>query len=116
VVRYGWHGKGVVRSIDEISDAELGGEFVDRLGRRPARRVLSPQARLLGHTITRWRDQIVARHQALVSNGPTEAVNKLIKHIKSIGSRFRRFAHYRIRLPYYAGKPNGDLLPTVTPR
>jgi transposase len=64
----------------------------------------------------RWRDQIVAWHQAPVSNGPTEAVNNLIKRIKRIGFGFRRFAHYRIRVLLYAGKPNWDLLPTVTPR
>jgi transposase len=64
----------------------------------------------------RWRDQIVAWHQALVSNGPTEAVNNLIKRIKRIGFGFRRFTHYRIRVLLYAGKPNWHLLPTVTPR
>lgn len=36
------------------------------------------ELRSLGRTITRWRDQIVAWHQARVSNGPTEAVNNLI--------------------------------------
>jgi len=39
----------------------------------------------------RWRHQIVAWHQAMVSNGPTEAVNNLIKRIKRIGFGFRRF-------------------------
>jgi hypothetical protein len=28
---------------------------------------------------------------------------------------FRRFANYRIRSLLYAGRPNWDLLPTVTP-
>jgi hypothetical protein len=31
-VRMTWHAKEVVRSIDEITDAELAGEFVDQLG------------------------------------------------------------------------------------
>jgi transposase len=70
----------------------------------------------LGRTIVRWRDQITAWHQALVSNGPTEAVNNLIKRIMRIGFGFRQFAHYRIRVLLYAGKPNWDLLATVTPR
>jgi hypothetical protein len=30
--------------------------------------------------------------------------------------RSARFAHYRIRVLLYAGKPNWDLLPTITPR
>ena len=72
--------------------------------------------RSLGRTILRWRDQIVAWHQAFLSNGPTEAVNNLIKRIKRIGFGFRRFAHYGIRVLLYAGKPNWGLLPIVTPR
>ena len=64
----------------------------------------------------RWRDQIVAWHQALVGNGPTEAVNNLIKRIKRIRFGFRGFADYRIRVLLYAGKPNWDLVLTVTPR
>jgi Transposase len=47
-----------------------------------------PEVRSLGRTIVRWREQIVAWHQALVSNGPTEAVNNLIKRIKRIGFGF----------------------------
>jgi transposase len=40
----------------------------------------------------------------------------LIKRIKRIGFGFRRFAHYRIRVLLYAGRPNWGLLATVTPR
>jgi hypothetical protein len=29
---------------------------------------------------------------------------------------FRRFRNYRIRVLLYAGKPNWDLLTTITPR
>ena len=39
-----------------------------------------------------------------------------LKRIKRIGFGFRRFAHYRIRVLLYAGKPNWDLLATITPR
>jgi transposase len=51
-----------------------------------------------------------------VSNGPTEAANNLIKRVKPVAFGFRRFAHYPIRVLHYAGKPNWELLPTVTPR
>jgi transposase len=51
-----------------------------------------------------------------MSNGPTEATNNLIKRIKRIGFGFRRFAHYQIRVLLYAGRPNWDLLATLTPR
>jgi hypothetical protein len=47
-----------------------------------------------------------------VSNGPTEAINQ---RIKRIGFGFRRFAQYRIGVLRYAGRPNWDLLATVTP-
>jgi transposase len=106
----------VVRSIYEIGDAELAGEFVDQLGVDLQDETCPPEVRSLGRTIMRWRDQIVAWHQAFVTNGPTEAVNNLIKRIKRIGFGFRRFAHYRIRVLLYAGKPNWDLLATVSPR
>jgi transposase len=115
-VRTAWHAKEVVRSIYEITDADLAGEFVDRLGRDLQDEWCPSEVRSLGRTIERWRDHIVAWHEARVSNGPTEAVNNLIKRVKRIGFGFRRFAHYRIRVLLYAGKPNWDRLATVTPR
>ena len=106
-VRMAWHAKEVVRSIDDIAD-QLGHDLQDES--------CPPEVRSLGRTIVRWRDQIVAWHHALVSNGPTEAINNLIKRIKRVGFGFRRFTHYRTRVLLYAGKPNWDLLATVTPR
>jgi transposase len=58
----------------------------------------------------------VAWHGTFVSNGPTEAMNNLIKRIKRVGFGFRRFEHYRVRVLLYAGKPSWDLLATVRPR
>ncbi len=58
----------------------------------------------------------MAWHIARVSNGPTEAANNLIKRIKRIACGLRRFRNYRIRALLYAGKPNWDLLATITPR
>ena len=69
----------------------------------------------LGRTITRWTPQITNWHISKVTNGPTEALNNLIKRIKRIAFGFRNFANYRIRALLYAGKPNWDLLATVTP-
>ena len=37
------------------------------------------EAGALGRTLIRWKHQIAAWHKAHVSNGPTEAVNNLIK-------------------------------------
>ena len=114
-VRTCWHAKEIVRSIYDITDADLAGEFVDQLAGDLQDPTCPIEVRSLGRTIVRWRDQIVAWHHARVSNGPTEAINNLIKRIKRIGFGFRNFAHYRIRALLYAGKPNWGLLPTVNP-
>lgn len=37
------------------------------------------------------------------TNGPTEAVNLLIKQVKRVGFGFRSFAHYRLRLLLHCG-------------
>jgi transposase len=115
-VRMAWHAKEVVRSVYGIADPDLAVEFVERLGVDLQDDSCPAEVRQLGRTIARWSAQIAAWHQARVSNGPTEAVNNLVKRIKRVAFGFRRFAHYRIRALLYAGKPNWALLATVTPR
>ena len=44
-------------------------------------------------------------HHSRVTNGPTEALNNLIKRIKRTAYGFRNFSNYRIRALLYAGKP-----------
>ena len=44
------------------------------------------ELRQLGRTLRTWKDQIVARHRALISNGATEAMNSLIKWSSVSGS------------------------------
>ena len=67
------------------------------------------------HASRVWRrpDRRLAR--AHVTNGPTEAINNLVKRVKRVAFGFRRFDHYRIRSLLYAGKPNWTLLNTLTP-
>ena len=48
--------------IYEITDPDLAGEFVDQLGVDLQDESCPPEVRLLGRTIVRWRDQIVAWH------------------------------------------------------
>lgn len=115
-VRTAWHAKETVRGIYDIADPDLAAVFVERLGWDLQDESCPPEIRQLGRTIVRWRHQIAAWHRARVSNGPTEAANNLIKRVKRVAFGFRRFAHYRIRALLYAGKPNWDLLATVTPR
>ena len=115
-VRMTWHAKETTRGLYDIDDPELAGEFIDELINDMADTDMPPEVRSLGRTLRRWRDHIVAWHEARVTNGPTEAINNLIKRIKRIGFGLRRFQHYRVRVLLYAGKPNWDLLASVTPR
>ena len=115
-VRMAWQAKEVARSIYDHHDPDLALEFVDRLGHDLQDDSCPVEVRSLGRTLLRWKDQIAAWHRAHVSNGPTEAANNLIKRIKRIAFGFTRFRNYRIRVLLYAGRPNWDLLATVTPR
>ena len=78
-------------------------------------RSLPPEVNQLGRTIAKWATQITNWHLSRVTNGPTEALNNLIKRIKRAAFGFRNFANYRIRALLYAGKPDWDLLATITP-
>jgi transposase len=115
-VRTARHAKEVVRSIYDHHDPDLAIEFVERLGRDLQDRSCPTEVRSLGRTLIRWKNQIAAWHRAHVTNGPTEAANNLIKRIKRVAFGFTRFRNYRIRVLLYAGKPNWDLLATITPR
>ena len=115
-VRMAWHAKEAIRQIYTHTDPALAVEHVVRLGRDLQDTSNPPEVRSLGRTLIRWKDQIAAWHQAHVTNGPTEAVNNLIKRVKRVAFGFTRFRNYRIRTLLYAGKPNWDLLATITPR
>ena len=56
-----------------------------------------------------WRHQIAAWHQARHTNGPTEAVNNLIKRV-AFG--ITNWTNYRTRARLYVGRPNWSLLET----
>jgi transposase len=58
---------------------------------------MPPEIQRLGRTLHRWFDKIDNYHLARISNGPTEALNNLVKRIKRIGFGFRNFENYRIR-------------------
>jgi transposase len=115
-VRMAWHAKEVVRSIYDHHDPDLALTFVERLGHDLQDESCPIEVHSLGRTLLRWKHQIAAWHQAHVSNGPTEAANNLIKRVNRIAFGFTRFRNYRIRVLLYAGRPNWDLLATITPR
>lgn len=115
-VRMTWHAKETTRGLYDIDDPVLAGEYLDELIGDMADSEMPPEVRSLGRTLRRWRDHILAWHEAKVTNGPAEAINNLMKRIKRIGFGLRNFRHYRVRALLYAGKPNWDLLATVRPR
>lgn len=111
-VRNAWHAKEVVREIYTITDPELAVEFVERLGHDLQDESCPPEIQRLGRTIITWRSQIAAWHRSRVSNGPTEAVNNLVKRVKRVAFGMTNFRNYRLRSLLYAGRPNWSLLNT----
>ena len=61
------------------------------------------EVRRLGRTLSAWGTEILAHHATGASNGPTEALNLLIKKVKRVGHGHRRFANYRLRLLLHCG-------------
>jgi transposase len=111
-----WEAKEAVRELYAHADVDIALAWVTQLGHDLQDKDYPIEARSLGRTLLRWKRQIAAWHLAHVSNGPTEAVNNLIKRVKRAAFGFTSFRNYRIRSLLYAGKPNWDLLATVTPR
>ena len=70
----------------------------------------------LGRTIRKWATPISNWCTARVGNGPTEAINNLIKRLKRIACGFTNFDNYRTRILLYTNKPNLTLLDTLTPQ
>ena len=63
-----------------------------------------PELTRLARTIDSWRSELLAYFDTGgVSNGPTEAINLLIKKIKRVGHGFRNFDNYRLRLLLHCG-------------
>ena len=63
-----------------------------------------PELHRLARTIDVWREEFLAYFTTGgVSNGPTEAMNLLIKKIKRVGHGFRNFDNYRLRLLLHCG-------------
>ena len=113
-VRMAWHAKETLRGLyDQSADTAAG--YLAELIASLLDRDMPPELQQLGRTLRTWSEQIVAWHRAQASNGPTEAINSLIKRIKRVGFGFRRFRNYRLRVLLYAGRPNWDQLATVTP-
>ncbi len=62
-----------------------------------------PELRRLARTIGQWHSEILAYFHQSASNGPTEAVNLLVKRVKRVGFGFRNFINYRYAYSCTAG-------------
>jgi len=72
-----------------------------------------PELHRLAKTMTRWRTEILAHHTTGASNGPTEAVNLLIKKVQRVAHGFRNFDNYRLRLLLVCGNVKWQTQPTA---
>ena len=105
-----------LRDFYRTRDPEMAKAMLRELEAHCRRRTMPPEIQKLGRTIGAWFEKIANFHLARVSNGPTEALNNLIKRIKRIGFGFRNFENYRIRALLYAGKPNWNVLGSIVVR
>jgi transposase len=105
-----------LREFYRTRDPDSAGAILKELEQHCRRRTMPPEVQRLGRTLHAWFDKIANFHLARVSNGPTEALNNLIKRIKRIGFGFRNFENYRIRALLYAGKPNWRVLGSIVVR
>ena len=78
-----------LRDFYRTDDPNEATALLDDLRRHCVRTAMPPELQRLGRTIERWFEKICNWHKALVTNGPTEALNNLIKRIKRIGFGFR---------------------------
>jgi transposase len=105
-----------LRDFYRTSDSTEARSILEELKDHCLRTSMPPEIQKLGRTIRTWFDKICNFHLARVSNGPTEAINNLIKRIKRVGFGFRNFQNYRIRALLYAGKPNWRVLGSIVVR
>jgi transposase len=98
-----WQGKELLRAVyaaDDLADARVALKrfyrWADGVG-------VAERSRL-ARTVRAWEAEILAFHATGgCSNGPTEAVNLLIKKVKRVGHGFRNFTNYRLRLLLHCG-------------
>jgi transposase len=98
-----WQGKELLRAVYAAADLAAARAALDRFYRWCDGVQLLELSRL-ARTVRVWQTEILAWHlTAGCSNGPTEAINLLIKQVKRVGHGFRNFANYRLRLLLHCG-------------
>jgi transposase len=98
-----WQGKELLRAVYRAVGMPAARAALDRFDRW-CDAVQIPELSRLARTVRAWEAEILAFHATGgCSNGPTEAVNLLIKKVKRVGHGFRNFANYRLRLLLHCG-------------
>jgi transposase len=98
-----WQGKELLRTV-YAADGMLAARTALERFYRWADGVGVAELSRLARTVRAWEAEILAFHTADgCSNGPTEAVNLLIKKVKRVGHGFRNFDNYRLRLLLHCG-------------
>jgi transposase len=98
-----WQGKELLRAVYAGVDLAAARAALERFYRWCDGVQLLELSRL-ARTVRAWQTEILAWHlTAGCSNGPTEAINLLIKQVKRVGHGFRNFDNYRLRLLLYCG-------------
>lgn len=76
--------------------------LIDALDKETAKKI--PELKTLAKTLRRRRDDILAYFtHSYSSNGPTEALNGRLEHLRGIALGFRNLAHYIIRSLLHTG-------------
>jgi len=98
-----WQGKELLRAVYATDGMVAARAALERFYHWADAVELAELSRL-ARTVRAWEAEILAFHTAVgCSNGPTEAVNLLIKKVKRVGHGFRNFANYRLRLLLHCG-------------
>jgi transposase len=98
-----WQGKELLRAVYAAVAMPAARAALDRFYRWADGVQLAELLRL-ARTVRAWEAEILAWHATGgCSNGPTEAVNLLIKKVKRVGHGFRNFTNYRLRLLLHCG-------------
>jgi transposase len=98
-----WRGKELLRAVYAAGGTQAARAALDRFYRW-AGGVQVPELSRLAGTVRAWEAEILAFHATGgCSNGPTKALNLLIKKVKRVGHGFRNFTNYRLRLLLHCG-------------
>jgi transposase len=98
-----WQGKELLRAVYAAVDPVAAHAALERFYHWSNGVNVAELSRLT-RTVKAWEVEIVAFHSTNgCSNGPTEAINLLVKKVKRVGHGFRNFTNYRLRLLLHCG-------------